>query len=72
MNKSEFKNIIINIPKAELHIHIEAVITLGSVKKLYKKRFGEAMSKENQASLFAYEDLNGFIQSFLKIQDLVS
>lgn len=72
MNKSEFKNTILNIPKAELHIHIEAVITLNSVKKLYKKRFNEPMSKEEQTSLFAYEDLNGFIQSFLKIQDLVT
>lgn len=72
VNKSEFKNIVTNIPKAEIHIHIEAVITLASVKKLYKKRFGTAMSKEDQNSLFAYEDLNGFIQSFLKVQDLVT
>lgn len=69
MNKLEFKKIVTKIPKAELHIHIEAVITLDSCKKLHKKRFGKDMSSEEQASLFDYDDLNGFIQSFLKVQD---
>lgn len=70
MKKSDFTSFIAKVPKAELHIHIEAVITLRSVKKLYEKRFGTEMSDEDQKSLFAYEDLNGFIQSFLKVQDL--
>ncbi len=59
------------IPKTEIHIHIEAVITLASVSKLYKKRFGTEMSKEDMAALFSYDDLNGFIQAFLKVQDLL-
>lgn len=70
MNKSEFKKVLAKVPKAELHIHIEAVITLSSVKKLYKNRFEKDMSKEEQDTLFSYDDLNGFIKSFLKIQDL--
>ena len=67
MTKSEFKTFIKGVPKAELHIHIEAVTSLAGVKKLYKNRFGKEMSKEEQIALFSYEDLNGFIQSFLKI-----
>lgn len=70
MEKSEFKKLLLQVPKAELHIHIEAVITLSSVKKLYKNRYGEEMSKEDQKSLFSYDDLNGFIKAFLKVQDL--
>lgn len=70
MDKSEFTNILLNVPKAELHIHLEAVITLSSVKKLYKKCNGAEMTKEDQKALFAYDDLNGFIKSFLKVQEL--
>ena len=70
MTKTEFFEKIAKVPKAELHIHIEAVASMDTIKKLYKKRFGEAMSKEDQKALFSYEDLNGFIQAFLKVQDL--
>lgn len=70
MNKSEFTSLFLKVPKAELHIHIEAVFTLTAIKQLYKKRFGKEMSKQEQDELFSYKDLNGFIQSFLKVQDL--
>lgn len=70
MDKSEFTAFIAKVPKAEIHIHIEAVITLDSVKKLYKKRFGNEMSTEDQTALFSYDDLNGFIKAFLQVQDL--
>ncbi len=70
MTKSEFKTFLKPIPKAELHLHIEAVITLAGVKKLYKNRFGKEMTKEEQVALFSYDDLNGFIQAFLKVQDM--
>ena len=39
MDKQEFENYLKKIPKAEIHVHIEAVITLDTVKKLYKNRF---------------------------------
>lgn len=71
MNKQDFTDFLEKIPKTEIHIHIEAVITLASVSKLYKKRFGTEMSKEDMAALFSYDDLNGFIQAFLKVQDLL-
>ncbi|MBP5601811.1 MAG: adenosine deaminase [Treponema sp.] len=70
MTKSEFKSFIKSVPKAELHIHIEAVITLAGIRKMYKNRFGKEMTKEEQTALFSYNDLNGFIQAFLKVQDL--
>lgn len=70
LNKSEFKKLIQAVPKAELHLHIEAVSTLNSVKQLYAKRFGNPMSDAEADSLFSYNDLTGFIQAFLKVQDL--
>ncbi len=72
MNKSEFKTFLAAVPKAELHLHLEAVITLAGVKKLYKAKYGQEMSKEEQTALFSYDDLNGFIQAFLKIQGMYS
>ena len=72
MKKTEFKSFLREVPKAELHLHLEAVISLAGVKKLYKNKFGKEMSGEEEKSLFAYKDLNGFIQSFLKIQGFYS
>lgn len=70
LTEKKFCALLAKIPKAEVHLHIEAVITLKSVKKLYKERHGQEMSKEDQISLFSYEDLNGFIKAFLLVQDL--
>ena len=46
MTKSEFKSFIKSVPKAELHIHIEAVIHMSVIKKMYKNRYGKEMTKE--------------------------
>lgn len=70
MEKENFYLFLQKIPKAELHIHIEAVITLDSIRMLWAKRFGKEMTQEEQTALFTYDDLNGFIQAFLKVQDL--
>ena len=70
MNKSEFFEIYRNIPKAELHIHIEAVISKESIKKLYLKKNGTEFSDKAMQDLFSYSDLNGFIAAFLQVQDL--
>ena len=72
MTKTEFKTFFAAVPKAELHIHLEAVISLAGIKKLYKNKFGKEMTKEEQVELFSYNDLNGFIQAFLKVQGLYS
>ena len=70
MKKENFYLFLQSVPKAELHIHIEAVITLDSICRLYEKRFGKKMTKAEQTALFTYEDLNGFIKAFLQVQDL--
>lgn len=72
MKKADFKSFLASVPKAELHLHLEAVISLAGVKKLYKNKFGKDMPADEQSALFAYNDLNGFIQSFLKIQGFYS
>ena len=72
MKKELFYSFMKKIPKAEIHLHIEAVPTLHSIKELYKKRFGKEMTDEDQRALFSYNDLNGFIQAFLKIQGMYS
>ena len=70
VEKEAFYSFMKKIPKAEIHLHIEAVPTLKAIKKLYKKRFNKTMTKADQEKLFSYNDLNGFIQAFLQVQDL--
>ena len=70
MNKSDFYKFFKDIPKAELHIHIEAVMSRETIKKLYLKKNGVEFSDEEIKKLFSYSDLNGFIAAFLKVQDL--
>lgn len=70
MNHKEFCSVLKKVPKAEVHVHIEAVITIETIKILYKNRFNKEISEKEITDLFSYEDLNGFIQAFLKVQDL--
>lgn len=70
MEKAAFYSFFKKIPKAEIHLHIEAVISTDSIKKLYLKKNGVAFSDQALKDLFSYEDLNGFIAAFLKVQDL--
>lgn len=70
MEKSEFYSVYKSIPKAELHIHIEAVMSRKTIKKLYFKTHGKEFTKEEMDSLFSYSDLNGFIGAFLQVQSL--
>ena len=70
MNKSEFFEFFKKVPKAELHIHIEAVMSRDTIKKLYLKKNGVEFSDSEIKKLFSYSDLNGFIAAFLKVQDL--
>lgn len=69
MNKKNFYDLLKSVPKAEVHIHSEAVISRNSVKKLYKECNGKEMSATEIKDLFTYDDLNGFIQAFIKIQN---
>lgn len=70
MDKNEFFKEFKAIPKAELHIHLEAVMSRETIKALYLKKNGREFSDEEIKALFDYADLNGFIAAFLKVQDL--
>ena len=70
MKKEEFYSFLKGIPKAEIHLHIEAVISKESIKKLYFKANGTEFSDAEMKKLFSYEDLNGFIAAFLQVQSL--
>ena len=69
MNKREFYSLVKSVPKAELHLHGEAVISNKTVKQLYKSRYGKVMPKEELDKLFTYDDLPGFLASFIAIQN---
>ncbi len=68
MNKSDFYSLLKSVPKAELHLHGEAVISNKTIRQLYKSKFGKPMPKEELESLWQYDDLPGFLDSFIKIQ----
>ena len=70
MEKEQFYKKLKSVPKAEVHLHIEAVPTIKTIQTLYQKYNNEQMTDSQIAELFSYSDLNGFIQSFLKIQAL--
>lgn len=68
MIKKDFYNLLRAVPKAEIHVHSEAVISRDTVKKLYKESTGKEMTEEELKELFSYNDLSGFIKSFIKTQ----
>lgn len=70
MEKAHFFEFLRTVPKAEIHIHIEAVLSIHSVRKLYKKCHGQKMSREVEKDLFSYTDLDGFVRAFIAVQDL--
>jgi len=70
LKETEFNSFLAKIPKAEIHIHIEAVMSFRTIEKLYERRFGKKMSAGDEAELFSYDNLNGFIKAFLAVQDL--
>jgi adenosine deaminase len=70
LKETDFCSFLAKIPKAEIHIHIEAVMSIASVRKLYEKHYGKKMSKQDETDLFSYNDLDGFIKAFLSVQEL--
>ncbi|MBQ6565714.1 MAG: adenosine deaminase [Treponema sp.] len=73
MSKQEFVRAFREIPKAELHLHLEAVISRATIRKFYLRRYpglSEAEADQEIAKIFNYADLNGFIRAYLAVQDL--
>lgn len=74
MNKESFYTFFKGVPKAELNLHLEAVISRGTVRRFYMRRHQELSEaqadKEIEAKLFSYYDMEGFLESYVAIQDL--
>lgn len=63
-------NLIRELPKTEIHLHLEACVNKDTMKKLMVKN-GIQLSDEEFEAKFNFKDLNGFIQVFFFIQSLV-
>ena len=74
MKKEGFYDLLESIPKAELHVHEEAVLSRETVKKVYKRNFNQDMSdkefrqfqnlkKQNQPFYYSnfFRDSDNFI-----------
>lgn len=73
MTKDEFYEYFKRLPKAELHLHIEAVVGRKTIRSFLKRRrpeLDESALDEEMTRLFDYSDLNGFIASYIEIQNL--
>ena len=68
MDKANFYDLVKSVPKAELHVHEEAVLSRSTLKTVFSRGTGAPMSDEELSSLFAYTGLEGFLISFIKIQ----
>ncbi len=70
MDKEDFYSLLKAVPKAELHLHEEAVISRRTIAKLYQENLNTKISNGDLVSLFSYNDLPGFLDCFIKIQKL--
>jgi adenosine deaminase len=59
-----------DIPKTEIHLHLEACLSKDSLKKLLLKN-NIKISDEDFEQKFVFSDLNGFIQLFFFIQSSI-
>ena len=59
------------LPKAELHCHLEGTIAPATVADLAKKA-GRELPVARVEDLYAYDSLNGFLQIFWFVQQLLS
>jgi adenosine deaminase len=69
MTKKEFYKLFKKVPKAEIHLHAEGVISRGLASKLLSRKHPEYKDLKNVDKLFDYNNLKEFIQVFLMIQN---
>lgn len=69
-NEQDVINFIREIPKTEVHLHLEACVNKETLKFLYKKNGIEVTDKEFEDK-YNFKDLNGFIQVFFFVQGSV-
>ncbi len=68
LNKEKFYNIFKKIPKAEIHLHSEALINKETISKILSRKDPKYSNIANINELFTYSNLNDFIKVFLSIQ----
>jgi adenosine deaminase len=59
------------LPKVELHCHLEGTIAPTTVAELAKKN-GRELPVENVEELYTYDSLNGFLEIFWFVQELLA
>ncbi|TGN20355.1 adenosine deaminase [Leptospira idonii] len=69
-NEQDVINFIRDIPKTEIHLHLEACVNKETLKFLYKKNGIEVTDKEFEDK-YNFKDLMGFIQVFFFVQGAV-
>ena len=70
MTSRNIKQFLRDIPKTEIHLHLEACLSKDSLKKLLLKN-NIIISEEDFEQKFVFSDLNGFIQLFFFIQSAI-
>ncbi len=68
MDKKEFCKLIKKIPKAEIHLHCEGVISHETARCFLMREDKNYQSINKVKNLFKYNNLSEFIQTFLLIQ----
>jgi adenosine deaminase len=70
MTKEGFYTFLKSIPKSEIHLHTEGMISIDTVNKFITRNGKSGMGAWNLNKLFSYKNLKDFIRSFLAIQNL--
>lgn len=70
MNKTEFYSLLKKIPKTEIHLHSEALISRETAQEILSKKDSKYKNKKNIDKLFSYNNLEGFIKIFLLLQSV--
>lgn len=68
MDKETFYKFLKKIPKAEIHLHSEALISKETATEILSRSNPEYKNKKAIEKLFSYNDLKGFINLFLLLQ----
>ncbi len=69
MEKQEFYSLLKKIPKAEIHLHVEALISREAVSKILSSKDKKYSNMKEVDNLFKINNLKDFIKVFLMIQN---